>query len=313
MILSASRRTDIPAFFSDWFYQRLREGYVYVRNPMRHHQVARISLAPEVLDGIVFWTKNPAPMLSRLGELAEHPFYFQYTLTSYGRDIEPNVPAKGKEGILTFQRLSGLIGSHRVNWRYDPILLNGTYTISHHLKYFEQMAKQLQGHTRRCVIGFIEPYKNTKRHAAALDLHPIEEKDMRLLAKAFGEIGASYGLSVSACCEPLDFSAYGIERACCIDGTQLEAIAGYALQKKKDKGQRVACACMESIDIGAYNTCANGCAYCYANYKEHEVRQNHASHNPLSPLLTGELGENDTVYDRTVRSLVATHRQMPGI
>ena len=143
MILSVSRRTDIPNYYADWFYNRIKEGFLYVRNPMNYHQVSRIELSPDLVDCIVFWTKNPEPMMARLHELDDYAYYFQFTLTGYGRDIEPNVPHKKDRMIPVFQRLSETIGSSRVVWRYDPILFNDVYTEEYHLRAFERIADAL--------------------------------------------------------------------------------------------------------------------------------------------------------------------------
>ena len=140
MILSASRRTDIPNYYSDWFFNRLQEGFLFVRNPYNPHQISRIDLSPETVDCIVFWTKNPEPILGRLEELEGYPYYFQFTLTGYGKDIEPNVPHKKEKMLSVFRELSGRIGSRRVIWRYDPILFTKKYSTAYHLRAFEQIA-----------------------------------------------------------------------------------------------------------------------------------------------------------------------------
>jgi len=140
MILSVSRRTDIPNYYSEWFYNRIREGFLYVRNPMNPHQISKISLSSDIVDCIVFWTKNPANMMPRLDELQNYKYYFQFTLTGYGKDIEPNIPNKRKDLIKTFQNLSERIGSEKVIWRYDPILLNEKYISEYHIKAFKEIA-----------------------------------------------------------------------------------------------------------------------------------------------------------------------------
>lgn len=154
MILSASRRTDIPNYYSEWFFNRIREGFVYVRNPMNAQQVSKIDITPKVVDCIVFWTKNPEPMLDRLDELASYKYYFQFTLTGYGKDMECNVPHKKEKMIPIFQELSKKIGTKKVIWRYDPILFTKKYTPEYHLKAFEQIATALQGYTEKCVVSF---------------------------------------------------------------------------------------------------------------------------------------------------------------
>ena len=160
MIISVSRRTDIPSYYSEWFFNRLKDGYAYVRNPMNPHQISEVSLSPDVVDGIVFWTKNPTPMLNRLDELQDYTYYFQFTLTPYGVDIEKNIPSKNKIVIPTFQKLSTLIGKDRVIWRYDPILLNDKYTLQYHMKYFRVLCDKLAGYTEKCTISFLDLYKN---------------------------------------------------------------------------------------------------------------------------------------------------------
>lgn len=299
MIISASRRTDIPAHFAPWFYNRLREGFVCVRNPMRYHQVARISLARDVVDGFVFWTKNPAPMLPQLSALHAYPYYFQYTMTPYGPDIEANVPPRGKHGVPVCQQLSDHIGPNRIIWRYDPILLSPTYTTAYHIDAFERMAKRLAPHVARCTIGFIDAtYKNAKRQSQAMQLQPVSAEGQHILASAFAQIGQAYGLMLDACCEDASLAQHGIGQARCVDNRILEAAGSGPLRTKKDPNQRAACQCAQSIDIGAYNCCPNGCRYCYANYKSNEIERSLMLHDASSPLLIGRPGEGDTVYDR---------------
>ena len=156
MIISASRRTDIPTYYSEWFFNRLHEGYVLVRNPMNIHQVSKITLNPDVVDGIVFWTKNPTPMLDKLDQLNDYTYYFQFTLNAYGRDVETGVPSKNNVIIPAFQKLSDKIGPERVIWRYDPIFISKIYTIDYHLHYFEQLAKRLSPYTKKCTISFLD-------------------------------------------------------------------------------------------------------------------------------------------------------------
>ena len=173
MIISASRRTDIPTYYSEWFFNRLREGYVLVRNPMNARQISRISLSPEAVDGIVFWTKNPVPMLSRLGELEPYPYYFQFTLTAYGRDVEPNLP--GKNGVLipAFQELSRMAGRERVVWRYDPIFLSDRYTVEYHCRYFRVLAAKLGEYTEKCTVSFLDFYRSTARNMRSLHIREM--------------------------------------------------------------------------------------------------------------------------------------------
>ena len=266
MIISASRRTDIPTYYSEWFLKRIKAGYVYVRNPMNPHQVSQINLSPEVVDGIVFWTKNSTPMLDRLVELNNYMYYFQFTLNSYGVDVEENIPNKSKVVIPAFQRLSDSIGPDRVIWRYDPIFLSKVYTVDYHIRYFEELAKRLSPYTKKCTISFLDLYRNTEKNIAILAPDELSMERQTQLAKTIAEIAHSYGLRIDTCAEEIDLSQYGIEHAKCIDDRLFSQLLQCPLEIKKDKNQRLGCGCVESVDIGAYNTCRNGCKYCYANY-----------------------------------------------
>lgn len=297
MIISASRRTDIPTYFSRWFFHRLEEGYVCVRNPMNYRQVSRVSLSPEVVDGIVFWTKNPIPMLDGLHRLNGYPFYFQFTLTAYGSDLEPGVPGKNNVVIPAFQELSRRIGPERVIWRYDPILLTPKYSAQYHVRYFEELAKRLSGYTTKCVISFVDQYRHLGEQ-----FQPMNTAQMIELAGNLSQIAPKYGLMLETCAETLDLSHFGIHHGHCVDANLLEQIIGQPLSLSKDKNQRTACGCMASIDIGMYNTCANGCKYCYANHAPAAVIRSITSHDPTSPLLCGSLTPEDIIRDRSVAS-----------
>lgn len=310
MILSVSRRTDVPAFFADWFYARLNAGHVLVRNPMNPRRVAHISLSRDVVDGIVFWTKNPIPMMDRLPLLADYPYYIQITITPYGTDIEPHVPSKENVILPAFRQLADALGPERVIWRYDPILLSEKYTAAYHADAFGAMARFLSGYTRQCTISFIDTYRNTRKNAEALSLHPIGDPEMAALTRMLAKTAQEYGMDMKACAEDADLSAYGVGRAACVDPALLERIGGANLTLGKDKNQRPACGCAASVDIGAYNTCANGCKYCYANYAEQTVRQNMALHDPASPLLIGQVGPEDTVYHRMLTSCADTQTSL---
>lgn len=296
MILSVSRRTDIPALYSDWFFNRLREGFVCVRNPMNPRQVSRISLRREDVDGMVFWTKNPLPMMDGLHLLDGYPYYFQFTLTSCGRDMECNVPPKGEVLIPAFRRLSELLGRHRVIWRYDPVLISETYTVDYHIRYFAKMAEMLGDYTEKCTFSFLDNYKNTKKTAP--DIRTPDLLERRILAEAFSCSAKKAGILLDTCAEEDDLSGFGISHASCIDAARLSRIAGVPIAAPPDKNQRKLCGCASAADIGAYNTCTNGCRYCYANYIPSEIRKNREKHDPHSPLLLGNLMPEDRVTDR---------------
>ncbi len=302
MIISASRRTDIPTYYSDWFFNRIKEGYVLVRNPMNAHQISKISLSPDVVDGIVFWTKNPTPMLDKLDLLKDYMYYFQFTLNAYGQDVEAGVPSKNNIIVPSFQKLSDLIGPDRVIWRYDPIFLNETYTAEYHVRYFEELAKRLSPYTKKCTISFLDFYRNTEKNIAGLSIQKFTPEVQELLAKNLSEIAHSYGLKMDTCAEGIDLQKYGIEHARCIDDHLFGKLLNCPLKVGKDKNQRLECGCIESLDIGAYNTCKNGCRYCYANYSTKTVHTNAGKHNPQSPLLIGEVGPEDKITERKMHS-----------
>lgn len=302
MIISASRRTDIPSYYSDWFFNRLEAGYVCTRNPMNHHQVSRIALSTDVVDGIVFWTKNPSPTLDKLHLLQAYPYYFQFTLNAYGKDMEPGIPSKNDVIVPAFQKLSKMIGPERIIWRYDPIILTPTYTVEYHIHFFEKLAKRLSGYTNKCVISFVDMYRHLGTISREMQFLPLGTSQMYELAGRFADIARKYDLTLETCAEVVDLSQFGISHGHCIDGKLFERIIGQPLSLSKDKNQREECGCMASIDIGMYDSCANGCKYCYANHSLSTVRKNIQAHDPNSPLLYGNIGPDDIVKDRVMES-----------
>ena len=303
MIISASRRTDIPSYYSDWFYNRIKEGFVFVRNPMNYHHISRISLVPDVVDGIVFWTKNPIPMLDRIGELKNYMYYFQFTISPYGKDVEPNIPTKNDVILSAFKRLSDTIGVNRVIWRYDPILISAKYPLSYHVRAFEKIAEELYDYTEKVTISFIDvDYRGVKSNISELALQDFPPSIQIEISSQFAEIAHRYGLSIDTCAEEINLHQFGIEHARCIDDRLLAKLLDCHLSIDKDKTQRLECGCVASIDIGMYNTCRNGCRYCYANYSKNTVDGNFSKHNPLSPLISGDVGEGDKINEREVRS-----------
>ena len=302
MIISASRRTDIPSYYSEWFFNRIKEGYAYVRNPMNPHQVSHVSLSQEVVDGFVFWTKNPTPMLNRLNELQDYPYYFQFTLTPYEGDVERNLPSKKEVLIPVFQRLAAEIGKERVVWRYDPILLSDKYTMSYHKEVFRRFCDKLADSTEKCTISFLDLYKNIQCNINKLGIRPLTSGQMNELAGYFSEVAKEYGIYIDTCAETIDLSKYGIGHASCIDRKRLERIGYYTLNVQADKNQREACGCVSSIDLGAYNTCKNGCIYCYANFNPTIVSGCFVKHDPSSPLLYGKISEKDVIKKRDMKS-----------
>ena len=305
MILSVSRRTDIPNYYSDWFINRIREGFLYVRNPMNAHQISRIDLSPELIDCIVFWTKNPVNMMDKLNELKDYQYYFQVTLSGYGRDVEPGLPDKNDVLIPAFKELSEKIGKNKVIWRYDPILINSKYTKEYHYRAFRKIADELQNYTERVVISFVDLYAKTQRNTETLGIKNISEDEMREIAAELAIIAKDHGLKIESCAEAIDLEGVGITHGHCIDKELIENVIGCKLKGGKDKNQRPECGCFESIEVGTYNTCRNGCRYCYANYNNTMVNTQIEQYAPGSPILCGKVDESagDKVTIRKVESL----------
>ena len=303
MILSASRRTDIPAFYSSWLINRIREGFVMVRNPMNYHQVSKICLSPNVIDCIVFWTKNATPLLPYLKEISElYPYYFQYTLNPYGKDIEPGLPNLNKK-VDVFCQLSDASDPERIIWRYDPILLSKQYPLEWHVEQFSNMVSTLHRYTKKCVISFVDLYDKVKKSLDCLDVHECSYDEMDKLAAAFSKIAKGKHIQLQTCAEKIDFQKYGISHGCCIDASLISQITGKIINGKKDSNQRSECRCIESIDIGQYNTCCHGCKYCYATFNQHSVISSFNRHDPSSPFLIGNLETEDRVTERKMKSL----------
>ncbi len=303
MILSVSRRTDIPAFYSEWFYNRIKEGFVYVRNPMNIHNISKITLDPSLIDCIVFWTKNPQNMLSRLDELKDYNYYFQFTINPYDQTLEKGVPRK-KEIFETFKRLSDRIGPDRVIWRYDPIIFSDHLDSQYHEKYFEVIAKSIGSYTNRCVISFLDLYKKTERNIMHINAKEFENIEYSTLCNQINNIASNLKIEVQTCAEKVDLLQYGISHGCCIDYRLIEAILNKNIDVRKDKNQREECGCVESVDIGQYNSCKHNCLYCYANFNNDKVIKSSKLHDPLSPLLVGNIEDKDVVKDRKMTSII---------
>jgi len=290
MILSVSRRTDIPAFYSEWFINRIKEGFVYVRNPFNAKQISRVKITPDVVDCIVFWSKDPLPLIRHLEALDKYSYYFQFTITPYDRDIEVNLRNK-KEIIDTFIELSKLIGKDRIILRYDPILLSDRYTLDFHMRSFERLCERIATYTERVVISFLDDYKKVGRNLRHINLKRIDNEDIQKIGEQFSKTAEEFNLEIGTCAEPWDLSAYGIKHGRCIDSELIERISGNKLKNLKKDGNRSACLCHECIDIGQYDSCIHGCLYCYANVNKELAIRNNLSHQPLSPILFGSYDE----------------------
>lgn len=298
MIISASRRTDIPAFYSDWFMNRLKKGYALIPNPRNPNRIGRVVLSPDNVDCIVFWTKNPMPMRDKLDQLDAmgYHYYFQVSLTPYNSAIECSLPPKA-ELLQAFIQMSKRIGANRSVWRYDPVLIDERHSVKWHIEQFAEMCAKLGGFTERCILSFIDPYKSIGDRFRAMT-----HEEMRAIAAGFSEIAKQHGIALYTCAEEIDLAEYGIEHSACIDQSLIEQIIGCRIKAKADANQRAACCCIESVDIGAYDTCANGCAYCYATSSRKTALRNVAEHNAQAPMLTGYLRGDEIVTDRTTPS-----------
>jgi len=294
MIINTGQRTDIPAFYSKWLANRLRAGFVCVRNPYDPQQVSRYRLDPSVVDVIGFCTKNPEPMFAHMPLLRQYGQYWFVTLTPYGRDIEPNVPDKHRL-LDDFRQLSDLVGIHSIGWRYDPILLSERYTVEYHLRAFEKMSRALEGYTRTVVISFIDLYPKVRRNFP--EAREVPGTQRLALGKAVIEMARARGMTVKPCAEGDDLAAYGADCGGCMRVSDYERAIGKRLSVPKRKGARAECACYLACDIGAYNTCRHLCRYCYANAEPGIVLAQSRLHDPESPFLIGNYADGDRIHD----------------
>ena len=293
MIIQTGQRTDIPAFYSDWFANRLKEGYVLVRNPYNSQAVTRYALNPEVVDMIGFCSKNPAPMLPHMDLLKPYGQYWYVTITPYGKDIEPNVPDKGFV-MDTFCRLSEIVGINSIGWRYDPIIINEDWTVERHIDSFRAMSERLKGFTHTAVISFIDLYQKVRRNCP--DLHSVSMDDQIRLTSAFTEIGKKCDMVIKPCAESSSLEAYGADCSGCMTVKMFETAIGKNLKVPVNPLNRKECACYITGDIGAYNTCGHLCRYCYANNDRATVLKNMRLHDPKSPFLIGNHMPGDTIH-----------------
>lgn len=295
MIISASRRTDIPGFYSEWFMNRLRAGYAISPNPWNPRQLSQVRLSPEHIDCIVFWTKNPRPMLDKLQAIDDlgYRYYFSFTVTPYGQDVERRVPPK-KEVMETFRMLSDRLGPARVDWRFDPIVVNDRYSEEWHSDVFDRMCDVLGSYTERCVMNFVKTY----RHIAGR-VRELDDAVMDRVAAGLARIAREHRLPLYNCSDKWNLANVGIHSCACIDQAKIEKIVGYPISAVKDPGQPKICHCLESFDVGMYSTCDHGCDYCYALKGENKLRRARARHDVASPMLSGFPSDIDTITDRT--------------
>ncbi len=305
MIISASRRCDIPSHFGEWFINRLKEGYILIQNPYNANRLSRAVLSPEAVDIIVFWTKNPIPFLKHLSEIDSmgYPYYFEFTLTPYDKKTERNLPDK-EVLIEAFIELAEKIGKHRMVWRYDPIIIDSVHDISYHEAKFAYMAERLRDSTNRCVISFVDNYKNVTARMGKDPTYNMSLSNIHKISELFSDIARKNGLEIYTCAEKYDLEKQGIKHGACIDKSIIESILDHKIVGTRDKNQRPECLCLESIDIGTYNCCSNGCNYCYALQSENASISNIKRHNPKSAVLIGEPNPNALITHRETKSVV---------
>jgi len=288
MIISASRRTDISAFYADWLVNRINAGYCVTQNPMNPKQIRRVSLLPDYVTGIVLWTKNAAPLLQKLPALEPFTYYFQYTITPYDTNVEHGLASKKDVVIPAFLEIASQLGPERVIWRYDPILITRKYDFSYHIRAFSRLCRLLAGSTSRCVISYVTDYKSIAKNLREIGCDQLELREKLQLTQELLRIADEHGIRLCTCCESPEIYALGVDSAACVDAGLISKISGKELKIPRDKNQRTGCNCAVSVDIGMYNSCLNGCLYCYANHSETRVQKNHASHDPFGEMLIGQ-------------------------
>ncbi len=289
MIISASYRTDIPAFYGDWLMNRLRAGFCLVRNPYGG-QISRVSLSPGDIDGLVLWTKNIGPFLRHLPTLAARglPFVVQHSITGYPRELERATPPIDRV-LDSAARLASAHGPRALVWRYDPILLSSLTPLSFHLDHFGRLCESLRGLCDEVTVSFLQVYAKSRRHLdTAATRHGFDWRDPPLQAKrdlieALVPIAQSNGMRLSVCAQS-ELLVPGAIAARCVDAQRLSDIAGHTIRAKA-RGNRAGCGCAESRDIGTYDTCPHGCAYCYAVQNPDTARRRFQSHHPESEFL----------------------------
>ena len=293
MILFASGRTDIPAFYSNWFINRVKAGFVDVRNPFNHNLVSRINFSD--VDLIMFCSKNPLPMIDKL-DILKVPVLFHVTITPYSKDVEPNIPDKRLiiEGV---KKLSLVLGIDNVVLRYDPIFLSDKYNVDYHIRAFDKLCKNLNGYVNKIIVSFMDEYKNVRSNKNILKYRTFTREDYKKIGEAFSKSAMDNGMSVQTCFEDEDLTEYGF-----VKGECLSHELAYILTGKKFKSSNVRkekkCECVQMVDIGDYNSCMHMCKYCYANYDEKAVSSNFERHDDNSSLLIGSIQSDDVIKVR---------------
>ena len=306
MILNTGTRTDIPAFFHKWFLKRIDEGFVLSKNPY-NNQIYKYNFDPKTVDCICFCSKNPKPLVRNLDNLSDYRQFWFVTITSYGKDIEVNVP-NYKKVIKTFKILSENLGANAVAWRYDPIFITEKYDLDFHIDRFGDMASQLHEYTSDCTISFIDLYQKVLRNFP--QGREVTTEERLVIGKNFAEIADEYGIQMKTCVEGTLLDQFGFDSSGCMTQQVLENAIGNNLKVPKGKYKNRECNCLMGRDIGLYNTCMHGCKYCYANSNIKLVKKNQKWHNPYSPLLIGDVKEDDVVKEVNEPSFIDAQQKL---
>lgn len=293
MILNVSGRTDIVGFYTEWFMNRYKEGFVDVRNPFNPKMVSRIKF--KNVDLILFCTKNPIPILDRLKEI-DKPILFHVTLTPYKEDIEPNVPNK-KDIIEAIKKLSEIIGKDKLTIRYDPIFLSDKYNLEYHVKAFDKVCNLLDGYVNKILVSFIDNYKNVRKNEKTLNFREFTEKDYETIGRSFSNSAKKHNMIVHTCFEDRNLFEYGFAKGECLSHELAFKLTGKTYKNWTARKEQK-CNCVQMVDIGVYNSCKHFCKYCYANFDERQVNNNYINHNKNSSLLIGNLNNEDIIKER---------------
>lgn len=293
MILFASGRTDIPAFYSNWFINRVEAGFVDVRNPFNQKLVSRIYFSD--VDLIMFCSKNPLPMINKL-DILKVPVLFHVTITPYGKDVEPNIPDKRLiiEGV---KKLSLVLGIDNVVVRYDPIFLSDKYNVDYHIKAFDKLCKNLNGYVNKIIVSFMDEYKNVRSNKNILKYRAFTREDYKKIGEAFSKSAMDNGMSVQTCFEDEDLTEYGFVKGECLSHELVYILTGKKFKSSNVRKEKK-CECVQMVDIGDYNSCMHMCKYCYANYDEKAVSNNFERHDDNSSLLIGSIQRDDVIKVR---------------
>ena len=310
MIINVGGRTDIVNYYSDWLFKRFEQGFVYSRNPFYPNYVYKYELNPNIVDCVVFCSKNYKPILANLHKITDnYKVFCHYTITAYSKDIEPNVPDI-EESIKTLIELSNVVGKSRIAWRYDPILLTKFYTIEKHLETFDFIARELSPYVSFCIFSFVEMYKKLETNMP--EIIPFTQETKSEILTGLGETSQKYGLKIQTCAAGEDYSKYGILQSGCITSKILSDANSLYFKKVPHKGNRKNCKCMPTRDIGAYDTCPNGCKYCYANRNPSVAHKNMKLHNPDSPILIGNIKDTDIIIEGKQESFLLNQCKLFG-